>query len=451
MTFPMPAPRPALWPDHCPDHRPDRRQMLAALAAAAAAPAAAQLPMGRPAPLRHDAVQSLIDAYVKEGRVPGAVVALIEPGAHRPAFLTAGVTMFGGTQKVTPDTLWRVYSMSKPITAWAVMQRVATGELALDQPIAEHLPEFADMKVAIDPAMGLEARPAAQPITVRHLLTHTAGFTYAISGNGPLEREYKRLGIQPGSVPGFLRPGEGALPDLQAMAAFLAGVPLALDPGTAWKYSVSLDVAGALLERITGETFDRVLDRQLFGPLGMASTGFWARDASRLAGNYLWVDQKTGQPATTPTPVMPVEKDGFTTRPRLLSGGGGIVSSARDYARFAQMVLNEGDFAGRRIVPAGTAQLALSNLLPPGVFYEGRNGYAAGGRLTLFDTRTRTPTGPSGGPALIYGWGGAAGTLFVVDRVRQFAMVAMLQFMPLSRFPFEPDMGLALARDADGR
>lgn len=424
----------------------DRRTLLSALAAAAAAPATAQLAR-RPAPLRHDAVQSLIDAYVKDGRVPGAVVALMEPGAHKPVFLTAGVSMFGGSDKVSPDTLWRIYSMSKPVTAWAVMQRVAAGELALDEPIAQHMPEFARMQVLIDPKAGLESRPASTPITVRHLLTHTAGFSYAISGNGPLEREYKRLGIQPGSVPGFLQPGEGALPDLQAMTAFLAGLPLALEPGTAWKYSVGLDVAGALLERVAGETLDRVLERQLFGPLGMASTGFWARDAQRLAGNYLWVDRKTGKPSATPDPVMPQEKDGFTTRPRLLSGGGGLVSSARDYARFAQMVLNGGEFAGRRIVPAGTAQLALSNLLPPGVFYEGRNGYAAGGRLTLFDTREASV----GAPSLTYGWGGAASTLFLVDRVRQFAMVAMLQIMPNGRFPFEPDMGTALARDADGR
>jgi CubicO group peptidase (beta-lactamase class C family) len=424
----------------------DRRQMLSALAAAVAAPATAQMAR-RPAPLGHDAVQSLIDAYVKDGRVPGAVVALVEPGAHKPVFLSAGVSTFGGSQKVTPDTLWRIYSMSKPITAWAVMQRVAAGALALDEPIAQHMPEFARMQVLIDPKAGLAARPASTPITVRHLLTHTAGFSYAISGNGPLEREYKRLGIQPGSVPGFLQPGEGALPDLQAMTAFLAGLPLALEPGTAWKYSVSLDVAGALLERVAEDTLDRVLDRQLFGPLGMTSTGFWARDAARLAGNYLWIDRKTGKPTTTPDPVMPLEKDGFTSRPRLLSGGGGLVSSARDYARFAQMVLNGGEFAGRRIVPAGTAQLALSNLLPPGVFHEERNGFAAGGRLTLFDTRA----GASGGPALTYGWGGAASTLFLVDRVRQFAMVAMLQFMPYGRFPFEPDMGTALARDMDGR
>lgn len=425
--------------------------MLAALAGAAAGPAMAQLGGGRPAPLRHEAVQSLIDDYVKQGRVPGAVVALVEPGAHRPVFLSAGVTQFGGSTKVTPDTLWRVYSMSKPITAWAVMQRVANGDLALDQPISEILPEFKTMSVAVDPAKGLESRPAARAITVRHLLTHTAGFSYAISGNGPLEKAYKRMGIQPGSVPGFLQPGDGPLPDLQAMVSQLAGLPLALDPGAAWKYSVSLDVAGALLERVAGTTLDRVLEQQLFGPLGMGSTGFWAREAPRLAANYMWANPLTGAAMEKPFPVMPLEKDGFTTRPRLLSGGGGVISSARDYARFAQMVLNEGDFSGRRVIPSGAAELALSNLLPDGVFYEGRNGFAAGGRLTLFDTRSRTPTGPMGRPANTYGWGGAAGTLFLVDRVRQFGMVAMLQFMPFNRFPFEPDMGTALARDADGR
>ncbi|WP_439546153.1 serine hydrolase domain-containing protein [Sandarakinorhabdus sp.] len=429
----------------------DRRAMLAGLAAAAASPALAQRSAAKAAPLRQEAVQSLIDSYVAQKRVPGAVVALMEPGAHRPRFLTAGTTAFEGGKAINPDTLFRVYSMSKPITAWAVMQRVAMGELSLDQPLAEVMPEFQSMQVAVDPAKGLDARAAARPITVRHLLTHTAGFSYAISGNGPIEREYKRLGIQPGSVTGFLQPGDGPLPDLQAMAGFLAGVPLALDPGTAWKYSVSLDVAGAMLERLTGQSFDRVLETQLFGPLGMGSTGFWARDASRLAANYLWIDQKTGKPTDTPTPVMPVEKDGFTTRPRLLSGGGGLVSSARDYARFAQMVLNGGEFSGRRIVPAGTAELALSNLMPPGVYFQERDGFGAGGRLTLFDTRERGPAGPSGRPAMSYGWGGAAGTLFVVDRVRQFAMVAMLQFMPTGRFPFEPDMTTALARDADGR
>lgn len=440
-------------------HAVDRRQMLQAIAMAAAGAGAAgragaQLPLPPLAPLRHDAVQSLIDEYVAQGRVPGAVVALVEPGKHKPVFVSAGVTAFGGSTKVTPDTLWRVYSMSKPITAMAIMQRVATGELKLDQPIADIMPEFRQMTVLIDPAKGLESRPAARPITVRHLLTHTAGFSYSINGNGPLEKEYRRIGIQPGSVPAFLQPGEGPLPDLQVMATALAGLPLALDPGTAWKYSVGLDVAGALLERLTSKTFDTVLEQQILGPLGMRDTGFWAQDKARLAANYLWTAPGTTKRLDKPIPISLLEKDGFTTRPKLLSGGGGLVSSARDYARFAQMVLNEGQFEGRTILPRGVARLATSNLLPPGVFFDGSHGYGAGGRVTLFDTRGTGQAATStwgGGTADAYGWGGAAGTLFMADRVRQFGVVLMLQTMGDSTLPRDRDLAAALARDADGR
>ncbi|WP_303808009.1 serine hydrolase [Sandarakinorhabdus limnophila] len=432
----------------------DRRQLLSAIALAAAGPAAAQLPLHRQAPLRHDAVQSLIDAYVAKGAVPGAVVALVEPGKHKPVFVSAGVTAFGGSEKATPDTLWRIYSMSKPITAMAIMQRVATGELKLDQPIADIMPEFRDMKVLVDPDKGLESRPAARPITVRHLLTHTAGFSYTINGNGPLEKEYKRLGIQPGSVPAFLQPGDGALPDLQVMAQSLAGLPLALDPGTAWKYSISLDVAGALLERLTGMTFDKVLEQQILGPLGMKDTGFWAKDKARLAANYLWTAPGTTKVLDKPIPISVMEKDGFTTRPRLLSGGGGMVGSARDYARFAQMVLNEGVFEGRTILPRGTARLATSNLMPPGVFFDGQHGFGAGGRVTLFDTRQGaglSRAGWAGSTADAFGWGGAAGTLFMADSVRQFGIVLMLQTMGDSRLQRDADLASALARDAAGR
>ena len=431
--------------------------MLQAVALAAAGvgagSASAQLPLRRLAPLRHDAVQSLIDNYVAAGRVPGAVVALLEPGKHKPVFVSSGVTAFGGSTKATPDTLWRVYSMSKPITAMAIMQRIATGELKLDQPIADIMPEYRDMKVLVDPAKGLESRPAARQITVRHLLTHTAGFSYSINGNGPLEREYKRMGIQPGSVPAFLQPGEGPLPDLQVMAAAVAGLPLVLDPGTAWKYSISLDVAGALLERLTSMTFDKVLQQQLFGPLGMNDTGFWAQDKARLAANYLWTAPGTTKVLDKPIPISVLEKDGFTTRPKLLSGGGGLVSSARDYAKFAQMVLNEGEFEGRTILPRGTARLATSNLMPAGVFFDGSNGFGAGGRVTLFDTRGKAEVGSSwgGGTADAYGWGGAAGTLFMTDRVRQFGVVLMLQTMGDSNLKRDVDLAAALSRDADGR
>ncbi|OYW14662.1 MAG: hypothetical protein B7Z50_03565, partial [Sphingomonadales bacterium 12-62-5] len=167
-------------------------------------------------------------------------------------------------------------------------------------------------------------------------------------------------------------------------------------------------------------TFDKVLEQQILGPLGMKETGFWAKDKARLAANYLWTAPGTTKVLDKPIPISVLEKDGFTTRPRLLSGGGGMVGSARDYARFAQMVLNEGVFEGRTILPRGTARLATSNLMPPGVFFDGQHGFGAGGRVTLFDTRQGaglSRAGWAGSTADAYGWGGAAGTLFMADSV----------------------------------
>lgn len=424
----------------------DRRRMLGsvlATALAGAVPAAARTPGSRA--LKTAALQSLIDGFVADGRVPGAVVAIVEPGDFAPRFLSAGRTAFDGGAAVTPDTQWRIYSMSKPITGMAVMGQVALGNLRLDQPVADILPELARPRV-LTGGSSLDSRPAERTMTVRHLITHTAGFTYAVNGNGLLEREYRRLGIQPGSVSGFLRPGDGPLPDLQAMVGLLGNLSLASEPGTAWRYSVGLDVAGALLERLTGQTLDKVLTAQLFGPLDMDATGFWAKDATRLAANYLWV-APDGRVLDKPFPLAPAERDGFTTRPKLLSGGGGLVSSARDYARFMQMLLNGGQFQGRTVLPRGTAELAMSNLLPPGVFFEKDNGFGAGGRLTLFDTRSAA----DGQPAWLYAWSGAAGTLFAVDRVRQMGVAVMLQFMPSEQFPLREGFRRALNRDADLR
>jgi CubicO group peptidase (beta-lactamase class C family) len=423
----------------------DRRRMLGGITAAALT-AAAGPAWGRTAAAGLGNLQSLIDSYVAAGRVPGAVVALVRPGRFRPAYLFAGKTAFDGGVAVTPDTLWRIYSMTKPITGMAVMQQVAGGKLGLDQPIAEIMPEFREMRVLIDPAKGLESRPAATPILLRHLLTHTAGLSYSIIGNGPLEKEYRRLGLQPGTGASGLRPGDGALPDLQGFALRLAGLPLLSEPGTAWRYSVGLDLAGALLERLTGEGFDAVLRAQLFGPLGMASTRFSvaSADLRRLSSNYAWVD-RSGKPMDTPVLIDGPARSDWMGPQRLLSGGGGLLSSARDYARFGQMLLNDGMFDGRPVMPPGSARHGMSNLLPPGVFYrgDGDNGFGAGGQVELFDTLAK----PDGASVGSYGWGGAAGTRFVVDPVRRVAVVVMLQYLPGERFPLHADLRGALNRD----
>ncbi len=423
----------------------DRRAMLGAIAAAAVAGAARA--RGREAD--DGAVQGVIDQYVAAKRVPGAVVAVLRPGGFRPRFHVAGQTAFTGGMPVTPDTLWRVYSMSKPITALAVMQQVALGALTLDTPIADIMPEFKTMRVLVDPAKSLESRPTDKPILLRHLLTHTAGFSYSIVGNGPLEREYHRLGLLPGSGSAGAQPGDGPIPDLTGFATGLASLPLYQEPGTAWRYSVGLDLCGALLERLTGKRFDAVLAAQVFGPLGMADTGFSVPPAklSRLSTNYAWVNREL-KPLDAPWPIDGPQKTDWLGPQKLLSGGGGLVASARDYARFAQMMLDEGVFEGRTIAPRGTIRAQMSNLLPEGVFYEGHDGFGAGGSVTLFDTAARAADGR---PAGVYGWGGAAGTQFFVDPVNQVAVVAMLQYFPSSRFPFHTDLRVARNRDAGYR
>lgn len=421
----------------------DRRAMLGSIAGAALAAATPGWARGRDPDFA--ALQGLIDTYVANGRVPGAIVGIVRGGAFRPQFLSAGRIAFEGDAPVSPDTLWRIYSMTKPVTAMAVMQQVALGRLTLDTPISQVLPEFKAMRVLVDPAKGLESRPAEKPILVRHLLTHTAGLSYTIVGNGPLEREYRRLGLMPGNGTAGRQPGDGEVPDLPEFVARLATLPLHAEPGSLWRYSVALDLAGGMLERLTGKTLDKVFDEQLFGPLGMTSTSFAleAAEKRRLSSNYAWV-----KPDMTPldTPVLidgPVRSD-WTPTPRMLAGGAGLLASARDYARFGQMLLNEGIFEGRTVMPRGTARLAMSNLMPAGVFFETASGFGAGGSVTLFDSLMAKPHGV---PVGTYGWGGAAGTKFVVDPVRQLAVVVMLQFLPSGRFPLNEELGVAINRD----
>ena len=421
----------------------NRRTLLAAGAAGAAVAAAPAL--ARQGPLDYPALQALIDNYAGSGRVPGAIAAIVRPGKFRPTYLTTGRIAFETYLPVLPTTLWRIYSMTKPVTAMAVMQQVALGRLRLDQPIADIMPEFAQMQVLVDPEKSLKARPAKNPILVRHLLTHTAGFSYTISGNGPLEKEYRKLGLMPANGTLGGAPGDAPAPPLQEYVKRLATLPLWQEPGTAWRYSVSIDVAGALLERLTGKTLDQVLQAQLFGPLEMHDTSFALQPgaAARLSSNYAWVNPDM-TPIDRPVLVDSPQKSEWVANPVLLAGGAGLLSSAGDYARFAQMLLNDGQFESRTIMPRGTVRHALSNLLPRGVFYDGNKGFGAGGSVSLFDP---LPGNAEGTPVGTYGWGGAAGTKFFIDPVRQIGVVLMLQFVPSQRFPLNEDLARAVNSD----
>ena len=326
--------------------------------------------------------------------------------------------------------MWRIKSMSKQVTGAATMMLIEDGVLGLDQPVAEILPALRSMGVAIDPARSLASRPAERPITIRHLLTHTSGFSYWIpsAGEGLLPRAYRERGITPGNYyPSRLnQPGYGPQArGLAEMVERLAELPMAFEPGTAWLYSVGADVLGAVIERVAG-SFEAFLQERLFNPLAMSSTGFQvaARNASRLTSNY------------ESTPAGPVLLDSgrtsvFLRPPTLPAGGAGLVSSARDFMRFGRMLLDNGVLEGRRVMTPETAQLVTSNLLPDGVtsgaVISGARGFGAGGAVVL--PGDNSPFGAPGN----YGGGGAANTLWGLDRQRRGVWLFMSQHMPAER------------------
>ena len=394
------------------------------------------------------ATQALFDSYVESGRAPG-VVAAVGLGGQPTHFISAGRAGYGPDEAlVGPDTLWRIYSMTKPVTGMATMILIEQGKIGLDQPLYEIFPEFRSMRVAIEPEASLESRPAARPITIRHLLTHTAGLGYDFHLQGALRDEYRRLGVLPYAFDAASdADARKARPtSLQAFAARVAALPLVSDPGTEWRYSPALDVLGAVIERVSGVGFESFLQRHFFAPLGMTSTWFAAprSEAARLVTNYRFVDDK-------PEVADPAANSLFLETPSFPYGGGGLVSSGRDYDRFLHMLQNGGELDGVRVMQRQTAQLGMSNLLPAGVAFTGVGGdtggaaaapmgFGAGGSLVFAD-----PPGDRGAGA--YGWGGAAGTIASVDAAKDVRLTLMVNYMPPTQWPLRDELYAALARD----
>ncbi|UUL81814.1 beta-lactamase family protein [Sphingomonas qomolangmaensis] len=392
---------------------------------------------------------ALATRYVAEKKAPGIVLAIGQ--GDRPTSFTAKgtIAMAPGAEATSRDTLWRVYSMTKPITGIAAMMLVEQGKLKLDQPIGDFIPGFKTMTVLTDPANSLASRPAKTPITVRHLLTHTAGLGYSITTKGPLLKEYERLGLVPFAanrqIEAAVRPVRPT--SLREFAERTATLPLIAEPGTVWSYSMSLDVLGAVIEVASGMPFDRFVATRIFQPLGMDSSYFTVpgSEVGRFADNYIWAGDNL-------IPGDPAARSTFLDPPSFPYGGAGLVMSARDYDRFLHMLQNYGELDGRRLMKRETAMLAMSNLLPKGVNYGSvagttggsagpTSGYGAGGSVTLADT-------PGGGPgAGTYGWGGAAGTIAWVDPKNQVRGTVMVNYFPADRWPLRADVVRAAYTD----
>ncbi len=381
-------------------------------------------------------IRTQFESYVSSGKLPG-VVATIGRTAGMPDIIAVGTQGLGDKSLVDIDTLWRVYSMTKPITGMAAMILVGEGKMKLDQPISEFLPEFANMTVLTDPANSLDAVPAKTQITVRHLLTHTAGLGYSIITKGPLLQAYLDNGITPGIVSRFPIPGQptsAPTPDLKTFAERLAKLPLIAEPGTKWSYSISLDLLGRVIEVASGMDFEAFLKTRIFEPLKMNSSFFQVpkSEVKRFVSNYAPVNGVL-------FPIDPAATSIYLDKPAFAFGGAGLVTSARDYDRFLNMLANYGELDGVRIMSAETAKLAMSDLLPAAVSTDGTFASGAG-----FGAGGRVGKGANDG---VYGWGGAAGTVAFVDPKRKLRAVCMAQYMPSDVYPFHQDFSKWVLKD----
>jgi CubicO group peptidase (beta-lactamase class C family) len=374
-------------------------------------------------------IRKEVEGYVSSKKVAGMLVSL-GFGAQDAALIGAGNLALDIPTPVDANSLWRVYSMTKPVTGIAAMILIEQGKLGLDQPIAELIPEFAQMKVLTDASKNLDSVPAKTLITPRHLMTHTAGLGYNIVSKGPLLDEYNRLGISPGAVsktpiPGF--PVPAPTPPIDEFARRVASLPLIAEPGTLWSYSIGLDILGYVIQVASGMEFGAFLQKNIFDPLGMTSSYFTVpqSEVPRLSTNYAPF-------AGALIPIDPAQDSIFTTPPAFPFGGAGLVSSARDYDRFLAMLVGKGQLGGTRIMSEKTALLGMSNLLPQTAVTKGTwvedQGFGAGGRVGL---------GNAKGPAGTYGWGGAAGTVAFVDHIRGIRASGYTQYMPAESYPFQ--------------
>jgi CubicO group peptidase (beta-lactamase class C family) len=362
-------------------------------------------------------LRDLARRFVAENKVANIVVAIGGPEGS-PDYICAGQQDLGAGPEAGPDTLYRIYSMTKLITGCAIMMLVEDKALTLDTPLAEIFPQFAEMKVLTDPQNSLATRRASKPILIRHLLTHSAGFSY--SSNSPAG--LKALYVKGGGETARATPAvEGRRPpDLLSFAEAVAKLPLMYEPGTSWHYSIALDVAGAVIEKLAGMPYSEFLQTRLLSPLGMTDTSFIVPPSKldRLCSNYQIAPEGLELVETG------AESD-WARPPRFPAGGSGLVSSARDFSRFMAMLLREGEAGGERVLAAKTAQLMMSDMMAPGVMASAlteHSGYGAGGNVVV----RAIPGGEAKGT---FGWTGAAGTLAFVDRETGFYTVLMTQVM----------------------
>jgi CubicO group peptidase (beta-lactamase class C family) len=371
--------------------------------------------------------------YIDAGRFPGTQLLVYRRGK----VVHSAVQGFADVERKVPvrdDTIFRIYSMTKPITSVAFMMLVEEGRVALDEPVHKYIPEWKNLGVfQAGTAPAFLTRPPSRPMQIVDLLRHTSGLTYGFQQRSNVDAAYRELKIGEMEKTGTL----------QSMIDGLAKTPLEFSPGEAWNYSVSTDVIGYLVGKISGKPFEQFLKQRIFDPLGMNDTDFHvpADKAHRFAACYS-ADGKGGMklyddPANS----------SFLSPPSFISGGGGLCSTAADYLTFCRALLNGGELGGIRLIGPKTLALMTSNHLPGGrdlpemskslfseATYDGI-GFGLGFSVTMNPARTLIP-----GSAGEFAWGGAATTSFWIDRAEELIAIFMTQVTPSSTYPVRREL-----------
>lgn len=357
------------------------------------------LPFAKPeslglSPLR---LQRMADAFKREidkGTTPG-VISLIARRGQIGWFEAQGRQSPASDAAMTRESIFRIFSMTKPIVSVAIMQLVEDGYILLNDPLAKYIPEFANTKVGVERNGQLELALPVRPITIQDLLRHTSGISYEITGNGMVQRMYQKAGVRRRDITN------------EQHAKMVAELPLICQPGAEWNYSRSTDILGRVIEVVSGKTLGAFLTEKILAPLQMTETSFYtdAANKGRIAEPFA-TDPWTGDKVAL---FDPLEK------PLFESGGGGLVSTAMDYARFCQALLNGGSLDGNRIIGRKTLALMASNHLAPGVKCETHLIPAGHGFGLGFAVRTDDGMAPFAGTTGQFFWSGMAGTFFWID------------------------------------
>ena len=347
--------------------------------------------------------KSSVQALIDNEKMAGASIIVARKGKIVLS-VTFGMMDQKAKKPMQPDTIFCIYSMSKPITSVAAMMLYEQGKLKLDDPISKYIPEFKGLKVYSESG---KLDDQVRQMSVRDLLRHTSGLTYGFFGNTAVDKMYMANGVL------------NRKSSLQAMINKLSGIPLLYQPGTKWHYSVSTDVLGYLVQKVSGQPLNEFFRQNIFEPLDMKDTAFYVPNekVNRFAACY-----GPGQNGGLRIVDEPTQSR-YRTRANLFSGGGGLVSTARDYMRFSQMLLNKGQLDGKRLLRSETVEMMTSNQLPDSVKRGDGEGFGLG-----FSVRLRDGRFPQGE----YGWGGAASTHFWISPKDELIVIALSQYIPFS-------------------